>query len=339
MRRAGLSCVGHVGARFEWSQSFRNEARTRTLSVLLLLHASERVWIGSGNREAEFGEMVFCLADVRRERILANDATVENSGELSFFVFIVDAGKHHERFIGIAVERIARRDFEQAASGGAQRTFGVIKLGYAEIAFREDFLHVAELLFNLGNQRAGRIFLQEDLKFFFASLGFAAIAIGFFYAVIVGHADLHLGVGAFVGEEGKEGDEIFVFENGLGKAGIAAFFVIRIAERELGLGEIFAIGIGVDQRLEREACDFVAALGDVVFRVLIENLVWRDAIADRRALGILRINLLFAEAPAEQKANSGERNPRRPDQFHANTSDFLRHGFGGDLLHAANRFG
>ena len=86
------------------------------------------------------------------------------------------------------------------------------------------------------------------------------------------HAHLHLRVRGFF-EEGEKRDEVLVLGHRLRQVRRPALFVIGIRDRKFRFGQVFAVGIGIDQGLQREPPFRVAAVLDVVDRAIVENLV------------------------------------------------------------------
>ena len=72
---------------------------------------------------------------------------------------------------------------------------------------------------------------------------------------------------------GKESLEVFVLGLRLREARDSPFVVIRVGDGELGFGKEFAVGIGVEQRLERQAANVETAVIDLIDRALVKNLV------------------------------------------------------------------
>ena len=106
---------------------------------------------------------------------------------------------------------------------------------------------------------------------------------GFGHLVVVGHGHLHLRVGGFR-QEREEHDEIFVPIDRLGDVTRAALFEVRIRNRQLGLGQVFAVRVGIDQRLQPQSPDLVTAMLDVIHGFVIQLLVRLDRIRSIRRL-------------------------------------------------------
>ena len=159
-----------------------------------------------------------------------------------------------------------------ARGGGAKVRLGVVVVSDFVIAVGQHFLHVAQILFGLGDQRALRVRQQERLESIFRRFALGFVAVGFFHHFIVRQADLHLGVGCFV-EKRKESAEVVIFLDGLREVGSAAFLVVGVGDGEFGFGEVFAVWICVDQGLQRQASFGVAASLQIRLGAIVENFV------------------------------------------------------------------
>jgi len=72
---------------------------------------------------------------------------------------------------------------------------------------------------------------------------------------------------------GEKGDEIFVFRFRLGESGNSPFVIVGIRNCQFGFGKILAIRVGVDEGLQGQSSYFVPAVGNLMSRFLIKNLV------------------------------------------------------------------
>ena len=166
----------------------------------------------------------------------------------------VNLPEHPVGFIGLAVKRVSRGQFDQASARGFIASANKIKSRHLEIALREHFLGLAQVLLGLRTQLAVGIFLQESLEFGFGLHGFGMVAVRLFHLAVMRHADLHLRVRGFV-QEREESPEVGIFHDGLFQARRAAFLVIGIGDGKLCLGQVFAVRVGVDQGLQGQAGD------------------------------------------------------------------------------------
>ncbi len=100
-------------------------------------------------------------------------------------------------------------------------------------------------------------------------------------------ADLLLRFGGLF-HGGIEQDEVLVLGFGLSQTGGAAFPIPTVGDGELGLGQELALIVGIDQRVERDARDFVAAVFDVVDGAIEQNLVGLFGVLGDRVVILLR---------------------------------------------------
>ena len=89
------------------------------------------------------------------------------------------------------------------------------------------------------------------------------IAIGLIHLLVMDIADAFLGFGGFL-HVGIEQDEIFVLGFSLSQTGGAPFSKPTVGDGELGLGQKLAAVVGVDEGLEGQPGDLIAAMLDVV---------------------------------------------------------------------------
>ena len=142
----------------------------------------------------------------------------------------------------------------------------------AELTVRQNLLHLSQPLLRLRHQRALGIFEEKRLELALGALRLVVVAVGFLHHLIMGHADLHLRVGGFI-EKREEHDEILVLFDGLRQIGSPALFVKGVRHAELGFGEIFAVRVGVDQRLEAQAAFGELAAPDILEGAFVEYLI------------------------------------------------------------------
>ncbi len=229
----------------------------------MLLLALERGRIRLRHRNAQRLKARLGVRYERRKRIVLHDARVIASRDIAFFRFLEGLPQHHQRAIRVAVKRIAVHKFEQTPARRANRTFNEVVARDAVIALGQNFLYLAQALLSLRSKRVIRIFGDKALQFVFGVTRVGAVAVRFLHPAVVRDADLHLRVRGFFGLR-EENFVVLVLSNRLRQAGAAAFLEERVRDRQLGLREIFAIGIGVDQRLQREPRDDVLAIGEIL---------------------------------------------------------------------------
>ena len=117
------------------------------------------------------------------------------------------------------------------------------------------------------------------------------------------HADAVLGFRR-LRHGGIEQLEVLILGFGLSEAVAAALAIPTVGDGELRFGQVLALIVGVDQRVQRDPRDLVAAVLDVVDRVIEQNLVGLFGV-----LGDRVVVLLAAEA-----AGSGQAKGKQDDQ-------------------------
>ncbi len=125
----------------------------------------------------------------------------------------------------------------------------------------------------------------------------------------VGH--LQLRVTGLLQEREKH-DEILVALNGLGHVRRAGLFVVGVGDAQLGFGEIFAVGVGVDQRLQAQPPHFLAPVLDVVESPAVENLVRFGGIV--RARGLVALLSFLVQDLGVPWRGAQTQQPARQDQ-------------------------
>ena len=180
--------------------------------------------------------------------------------------------EHPQRMVRFAVQGVALGNGDQPGGRRALVALHVVVVTDAVVAFGNNLLHVAQALLGLGRQRILGIFLEESLKFLLGGLGFAAIAIRLGHFLVVCVRYLELRVGRFR-QEWEENTKVLVRLDRLRQARRTALSVVGIRNRQLRFSEIFAVRIGVDQRLEAQAPDFLAPVLDVIDSPVVQNLI------------------------------------------------------------------
>ena len=163
------------------------------------------------------------------------------------------------------------------------------------------------MLLRFVTQRIVRIRLQECLERVLGFLSLRPVAVGLFHLPEMRHGYLQLRVRCFR-KHRKKHAEILIRLNGLGSVGRPALFVIGIRNRQLCFGQILAVRIRIDQRLQIQPAYLVPAVLDVVHRLVVQNLVWLRGIV--RAGGFIDLFLFvqdlgIARRGAQQNQSTG----------------------------------
>src|SRR6185437_2322784 len=136
------------------------------------------------------------------------------------------------------------------------------------------------VLFCLRNEGTLGIFRQERTKFLIRGFRLAIVAICFLHHAVMCHSNLHLRVLRFI-EKREENDEVLIFLDSLGKIRGAALLVERIGYTKLGLGQVLAVGVGIDQGLKIQASFDVLLVLDILHRAHIQHFVRLGGIGGR----------------------------------------------------------
>ena len=108
-----------------------------------------------------------------------------------------------------------------------------------------------------------RILFQKCLERVLGLARLRAVAVRLFHLAIMRHRHLQLSVSGFR-QHGEEDSEIHVRLNRLGGVCGPAFLVIRIRNRQLCFGQVLAVRVGIDQRLQVQPAHFMPAMLDVI---------------------------------------------------------------------------
>ena len=114
--------------------------------------------------------------------------------------------------------------------------------------------------------------VSKIAAFLLRAQGIVGIAVGLLHLANMDLADFVLGFRRFF-HGGIEQLEILVFGFGLRQALGAALPHPAIGDGQFGFGQIFAGIVGVDQRIQRQPGDFIAAFFDIVDGFVEQNLV------------------------------------------------------------------
>src|SRR6202022_2252779 len=94
------------------------------------------------------------------------------------------------------------------------------------------------------------------------------VPVWLFHLLIVRHGYLQLRI-TRLGKKREEHAKILVSGNSLSEVGRAAFFIVGISNREFRFGQVFAVGIRVDQRLHTQTPDLLASVLNVFQRAVV----------------------------------------------------------------------
>ena len=136
----------------------------------------------------------------------------------------------------------------------------------------------------------------------FGAQSLRRIAIRLLHLLVMDAADLLLRFGGLLHRR-IEQDEILVFGFGLRQAVRAAFAIPAIGDGQLGLGQELALIVGVDQRVQRDAGDFVAAVLDVVDRFVEQHLVGLLGVFRDRVFVFLAAETAGGEQAPQQRSS------------------------------------
>ncbi len=140
------------------------------------------------------------------------------------------------------------------------------------LSFRDDFLDVAQLLFRLFAEHAVRPLQQQLATFLVGAHRMCVVAVRLDHLVVVDLADALLGFGRLFHRR-EERDEVVVLGFGLRQAMAAALAIPAVGDCQLRLGEILAVRVGIDQRLEREPRNIIPMLLEIADRLVKQHLV------------------------------------------------------------------
>jgi len=201
---------------------------------------------------------------------------------LALFKYIA---QHPQRLVRLAVQRVAIHKWSQPPRRCPPVALYVVIVGDAELAFRQYLLHFAQPLLRLWLQWVFRVLLNERLELFLGHLCVGVVAIGLGHFIVIGHRHLHLRVSRF-GQEREEHDEVLIARHRLRGVCGPAFLEIGIRNRQLGLRQVLAVRVGVDQRLQAQTAHLVAPVLDVVDGLVVELFVrFRRIRRIRRLIG------------------------------------------------------
>ena len=217
--------------------------------IFLRGHPRHRFRVRLRHRRLQRLQPVLRSRNQRRKRIIPHDSRVIGRRQFLLFRGLPDRSEHPQRVIRLAVQRIAVHKRSQSRSS---RPFvpsrGVVKIADAIISLRQHFLHFPQILFRFRRQWISRILLQEGLEGVLGLERLRPVAVRLFHLTEMRHGHLQLRVRGFR-QHREEHGEVCVRLNGLRGVRGSALFVKRIRNRQLCFGQVFAVRIGIDQRL------------------------------------------------------------------------------------------
>src|ERR1035441_7899841 len=160
----------------------------------------------------------------------------------------------------------------EAVGGGREAALFLIQCAHAELAVGQHFLNVAQLLLRQGSELAVGELGHELLAFLLGAEGVHGVAVGLVHLLVVDVADLFLGFGGLF-HGGIEQDEVLILGFGLRQSVTAAFAEPGVGDGQLGLGQIFAGVVGVDEVLQQQARDFETGVLDIVDGLVKQHLI------------------------------------------------------------------
>ena len=205
-----------------------------------------------------------------RLRCRSRDLLLVVAHQLSFF--FVGTAQHIQSFVGLAEQRICVGQRFQPRNSRRPRLAQIVEAPNFKLTLCQDFLDVAELLLGLGNKFAIGILQNKLAIFFLGAARVRGITIGLLHLLEMDVGHLHLRFCRFrhVREKGLK---ILIFDFGLLQRSSTAFGIPGVPNRQLGARHELGIGIGIDKRLQRHACNVVLAMVHRVHGTVEEHLI------------------------------------------------------------------
>ena len=191
------------------------------------------------------------LVHIRAERIILHDARVGLAGLCAGNASPMreyESPCSPQRFVGAAVQRILIHHAVQPVRGRRMAALVVIEDAHPHFGFGQHFLDVAQHLLGFRSELAVGELHQQLAAFLSARRAWLGSRSGLLHLLVVDHADLLLRFGGLL-HGGIEQDEVLVLGFGLRQAVRAAFAIPAVGDGQLGLGQILAGVVGVDQRV------------------------------------------------------------------------------------------
>ena len=254
----------------------------------------------SGTRALHDFELGAGIFRMNAERVVLDDALIRRHLLILETVAhaVVALGELPEGFVGLAVDGELVHHRLEAVGRRREAALFLIQRADTELAIGQHFLNVAQLLLCQGSELAVGELQNELLAFLLRAQGVHRVAIRLFHLLVVDVADLFLRLGGLFHRR-VEQDEVLVLGFGLRQPVGAAFAEPGVGDGELGLGQIFARVVGVDQVLQQQTRDFEPAVLDIV-----------DGLVEQHLIGLLRVlgdgvGVLLAANPtaAQQYSN------------------------------------
>src|ERR1019366_7440177 len=240
----------------------------------LKLHARHGHGVGLRNRALHDLELRAGIFDVDAERVVLDNTLVGRHLLILEFVAhaVVALGELPEGFVGLAVDGELVHHRLEAVGGGREAALFLIQCAHAELAVGQHFLNVAQLLLRQGSELALGELGHELLAFLLGAEGVHGVAVGLVHLLVVDVADLFLGFGGLF-HGGIEQDEVLILGFGLRQSVTAAFAEPGVGDGQLGLGQIFAGVVGVDEVLQQQARDLETGVLDIVDGLVKQHLI------------------------------------------------------------------
>ncbi len=170
----------------------------------------------------------------------------------------------------------------------------------------DGFLNLTQTLLSAGRELAVGELHQQLAAFILGAQGMDGVAVRLLHLAEVNIANLVLRFGGFF-QRRIEKDEVLVFGFGLRQPVRAALAEPGVGDGELGLGQEFTGVVGIDQRIERQPRDLVAASLNV-----LNGLVEQDLVRLQR---IFRDGVFVFAAPAAERERQAHHQQQRQRPF------------------------
>src|ERR1019366_3207944 len=272
-RSARFRRLAHVRTRTEEAPKIAQLPRLDAV-LHLKLHARHGHGVGLRNRALHDFELRARIFHVDAERVVLDDALVGRHLLILEFVAhaVVALGELPQGFVGLAVDGELVHHRLEAVGGGREAALLLIQCAHAEFAIGQHLLNVAQLLLRQGSELAVGVCRDELFAFLLRAQRVHGVAIRLFHLLVVDVADLFLGFGGLF--HGRiEQAEVLVFGFSLRQSVTAAFTEPSVGDGQLGLGQIFAGVVGVDEVLQQQARDFETGVLDIVDGLVKQHLV------------------------------------------------------------------
>jgi hypothetical protein len=147
----------------------------------------------------------------------------------------------------------------QAIGRGRHGALVVVEESGGVLVRSQNLLHIAQLLLGLGRELAIGILQQQLAALVLGADGVHGVAIRLVHLLVMDIANPFLGLRGFLHVR-IEQLEVLVFGFGLRQTMRAAFAEPTVGNGQLGFGQILAAVVGVDERLQGQPRDLIAAM-------------------------------------------------------------------------------